>query len=144
MLAKTKNALLLGDDEGCFARALWSVRAFGGVLEHPEASHAWRYYGLERPVHSGGWTGEDRYGGRSCCVAQGKYGHRAQKLTWLYGVKINFKELNWGKTPGKARLDRGRTKPRIVTTVKNGTRLKANELEATPIKFRDLLIGLLE
>ena len=36
----------LGDDGGCFAAALASVRKWGGVLEHPEASHAWTTFGL--------------------------------------------------------------------------------------------------
>lgn len=44
----------LGDDGGCFEAALRSVRTFGGVLEHPEASHAWRFFGLLRPPKGGG------------------------------------------------------------------------------------------
>src|SRR5580658_9300822 len=60
----------LGDDGGCFASALKSVRRFGGVLEHPEGSHAFEYHGLVRPE----WR-------QGCCVAQGNYGHRARKLT---------------------------------------------------------------
>jgi hypothetical protein len=34
----TKNRKKLGDDKGCFAFALWYVRTYGGVIEHPEAS----------------------------------------------------------------------------------------------------------
>jgi hypothetical protein len=49
MLANTPKQKTLGDDDGCFASALASVRAFGGVLEHPEASHAWRRFGLVAP-----------------------------------------------------------------------------------------------
>lgn len=30
----------MGDDAGCFASALRSVRQFGGVIEHPAHSHA--------------------------------------------------------------------------------------------------------
>jgi hypothetical protein len=33
---------ILGDDNGCFESALYSVRMWGGVLEHPEGSHAFR------------------------------------------------------------------------------------------------------
>src|SRR5664279_3277496 len=44
-----------GDDGGCFASALASVRKWGGVLEHPEASHAFAHYGLAKPPKSGGW-----------------------------------------------------------------------------------------
>lgn len=38
-----------GDDNGCFASALASVRRWGGVLEHPEASAAWAAFGLAAP-----------------------------------------------------------------------------------------------
>ena len=38
-----------GDDGGCFAAALASVREWGGVLEHPEASSAWAAFGLAAP-----------------------------------------------------------------------------------------------
>src|SRR3990172_777390 len=39
----------LGDDDGCFEAALAAVRQWGGVLEHAEASHAWRAHGLTSP-----------------------------------------------------------------------------------------------
>ena len=96
----------MGDDEGCFAAALWSVRTFGGVIEHPEASHAWSWHGLPRPRRSGGWTQVDQFGGRSCCVEQGHYGHRARKATWLYAVGCGAPELTWGPSEGE-RLDSG-------------------------------------
>src|SRR3990167_6956528 len=38
-----------GDDGGCFAAALEAVRAYGGVLEHPEVSAAFATFGLRRP-----------------------------------------------------------------------------------------------
>ena len=38
---KTWPRLVKGDDKGCFASALASVRKWGGVLEHPEGSAAW-------------------------------------------------------------------------------------------------------
>lgn len=41
---------LRGDDEGCFAHSLWSVRTFGGVIEHPEASSAWLYFVGPKPA----------------------------------------------------------------------------------------------
>lgn len=128
MLHGTELQKLLGDDEGCFAHALWSVRTFGGVLEHPEASHAFKYFGLPIPKQSGGWTESDKYGGRSCCVAQGNYGHKAEKLTWLYGVNIDFKDLQWGRKPGTGVCQR----------------LSKRQRSLTPAPFRDLLISLVK
>lgn len=41
---------VLGDDNGCFASAYASVNRCGGVLEHPEASHAFfRRFGIPSP-----------------------------------------------------------------------------------------------
>lgn len=145
MLHGTNKQKILGDDNGCFAHALWSVRTFSGVLEHPEASHAFKFYGLPIPKRSGGWSDKDKYGGRSCCVAQGNYGHRAQKLTWLYGVNINFKELKWGLSPGKDLLNEGfHSKEERNRLIKTGRcqRLSKRQRTITPIEFRDLLIGL--
>ncbi len=42
----------IGDDDGCFASAISSVRTYGGVLEHPAASHAWSRFGLAAPPPS--------------------------------------------------------------------------------------------
>lgn len=42
-----------GDDGGCFAAALAAVRRWSGVLEHPEASHAWSAFGLNAPPRGG-------------------------------------------------------------------------------------------
>lgn len=140
MLHGTDKQKLLGDDEGCFAHALWSVRTFGGVLEHPEASHAWSFFGLPKPRQAGGWTLCDEYGGRACCVAQGYYGHRAQKLTWLYGVGIKFEDLKWGKCPGKERLDEGfHSKDERKQKTQSRKRLSSRENQETPIEFVSLL-----
>jgi hypothetical protein len=134
-----------GDDNGCFAFALKSVREFGGVLEHPEASHAFEHFGLPRPDWHGGWTPLDGFGGRSCCVAQGNYGHRARKMTWLYAVGTEYPELKWGPTPPMFRMDMGyhsaeERRSAIKTGV--GKLLSHNQRIATPIPFRDLLIQL--
>lgn len=145
MLHGTKKQLLLGDDNGCFSHALWATRTFGGVLEHPEASHAFKFYGLPIPKREGGWTSKDNYGGRSCCVSQGNYGHRAQKLTWLYGVNIDFKDLKWGLTPNKQRIGDGfHSKEERARLIKTGVcqRLSKRQRALTPIQFRDLLISM--
>jgi hypothetical protein len=82
-----------GDDGGCFAHALWTVRTFGGVIEHPEASSAWKWFGISPPMRSGGWRKADRFDGWTCCVEQGHYGHRARKATWLYAVRCDLLDL---------------------------------------------------
>jgi len=155
MLAKTKKRKLLGNDEGLFYHALWAVRTFGGVIEHPEASHAWPYFGLKKPPRSGGWIGADSYGGMTCCVAQGNYGHSAQKLTWLYGININLSDLRWGLCKNKTRLEQGfhskeeREKHKLLKekghTLKMGTwaTISKKERIETPERFRDLLISLI-
>ncbi len=70
-----------GNDGGCFAFALASVRKWGGVLEHPADSYAWAEYGLTKPT-SAGWmqTDEKEW---VCEVWQSAYGHKARKRTWL-------------------------------------------------------------
>ncbi len=75
----------VGDDGGCFESALRSVRAFGGVLEHPAESIAWRRFGLTRPMR-GAWSRSLLDEGWVTEVHQSAYGHRARKATWLYAV----------------------------------------------------------
>lgn len=67
----------VGDDGGCFASALASVRRWGGVLEHPAFTYAWPAFGLPRPPRRGWQRSID--GGWTCQVSQGAYGHRARK-----------------------------------------------------------------
>lgn len=97
-----------GDDGGCFTSALIAVRKYGGVLEHPEASHAWLWHELKKPPKKGGWIPADNFGGWTCCVEQGHYGHLAGKATWLYANKILLQELIRGPcTEKKIRLGPG-------------------------------------
>ncbi|MGA0312484.1 MAG: hypothetical protein ACO3N4_05380 [Ilumatobacteraceae bacterium] len=137
----------LGDDGGCFAHALDSVRRFGGVLEHPEASHAWRAFGLARPPYHGGWVQADDHGGWTCCVAQGHYGHRARKMTWLYAVRTERPELTWGPSVG-VRLDEGfhsreeRRAARDAAKRAPRQRLSKRECWATPPAFLDVLVAM--
>ena len=135
----------LGDDDGCFASALGSVRKWGGLIEHPEASHAFRHFNLPIPKFNGGWTKPDKFGGRSCCVAQGHYGHRAQKMTWLYLIGDKYPELKWGRSPGKTKIHLGyHSKEERARAIKTGVcqRLSKRQRLLTPIEFRDLLIYL--
>jgi hypothetical protein len=135
-----------GDDGGCFTAALASVRAWGGVLEHPAHSHAWFAHGRPWPAASGGWQ-RDIEGGWCCHVEQGWYGHPARKATWLYAVGGDLPELRWGE--GEQRLDwvlverRGYECARRMGMVSSlGGGGSAGKREATPPAFRDLLIGM--
>lgn len=136
---------LKGDDEGCFAHALWAVRTFGGVLEHPEASAAWSWFGLARPLRDGGWCRADEHGW-TCCVEQGHYGHRARKATWLYAVGFAPPSLQWGKAHDKEKLEPGfhskEERGAATDEQRRIKRLAAVERLATPIEFRDLLLGM--
>lgn len=134
-----------GDDNGCFASALDSVRRWGGVLEHPAASSAWLAFGLKTPPRAGGWVVADWHGGWTCCVDQGHYGHRAQKATWLYVVGCALPMLQWGKSASTVRLDEGfysaeERRRKIRTGVCQ--RLSKRERSETPIPFRDLLLSI--
>lgn len=135
----------LGDDGGCFAAALAAVRRWGGVIEHPEASHAWRRFGIPTPPREGGWIGT-LCGGWTCCVEQGHYGHRARKATWLYLHGAEPPPLTWGASAG-ARIDEGfhSTAERRVARAagaRPAKRLSGPERERTPIPFAELLIGM--
>lgn len=132
-----------GDDDGCFAAALAAVRRWGGGLEHPAGSAAWPAFGLIKPPRAGGWIVADWYGGWTCCVDQGHYGHRAQKATWLYAVGVTLPALIWGKSPRGVRLDDGfHSAEERRRKIRTGRcqRLSARQRSATPIPFRDLLL----
>lgn len=137
---------LKGDDGGCFAAALAAVRAWGGVLEHPEASAAWSAHDLIEPPRHGGWVVADWHGGWTCCIEQGNYGHRARKATWLYTCHVEPPSLTWGRAPGDfVRLDQGyHSVEERRRAIKTGAcqRLSAKQRRATPIPFRDLLISI--
>lgn len=123
-----RDNFLLGDDGGCFDRALWAVRTFRGLLEHPAHSRAWKWYGLPPPQSTGEWGDEDPFGGRTCAVSQGTYGHVAPKLTWLYAVLAVWPVLDWRVS-------------RVVGRVQNQSRKQRVQ---TPIEFRDLLLGIVD
>jgi len=137
----------LGDDKGCFASALWAVRTFGGVLEHPADSKAWRYFGLVEPQRGGGWIRTDDHGGSTCYVEQGHYGHFARKPTWLYAAGVELPELSWSL--GEQRLHPvaleryGYEKARRIGMVAMiGGKDKTKIRNATPPEFRDLLLSI--
>lgn len=136
----------LGDDGGCFAAAIAAVRRCGGVLEHPEASHAWAAFGLTKPPKRGGWIPAGDGIGHTCCVEQGHYGHAARKATWLYAVRTPLPELIWGPCEGRRRLEPGfhSAAERAAASVERRLvkRLNRAERVGTPPAFAELLISL--
>jgi hypothetical protein len=160
-LGLNHGKFVLGDDNGCFESALASVRKWGGVLEHPEGSAAWKHFGLHRPYHDGSWTPADWLDGHrgwTCCVEQGAYGHKARKRTWLYAHGVDVASLRWGRTKGEfgyiggmgfhSSEERARWKanPDSVPWAAERKRLlekypiSHSERAATPLEFRDILI----
>ncbi len=149
-IARTGERKVKGDDGGCFAAALASVREWGGVLEHPEGSHAWSHFGLHKPPRDGEWVVADRFGGWTCRVEQGQYGHYARKPTWLlvYGVAgAALPDLRWGRsepTFPQWALDRyglAKCKRAGELAFKGGGKDNHHRI-GTPPEFRDLLLGI--
>lgn len=137
----------MGDDGGCFAAALAAVRRWGGVLEHPADSHAWRVHDLKAPPRSGGWVAADFDGGWTCCVEQAHYGHPARKATWLYAIGTDLPSLTWGRAAQRlspiALARHGYEKARRSGVMAYfGGKNKAKLRAATPIPFRDLLLSI--
>lgn len=127
-LVEMRHGRKLGDDHGTFQAALEAVRKWGGVLEHPARSYAFQRFGLPSPTLNG-WS-QDLFGsGWVTEVCQGAYGHRAQKRTWLYYV---------GENPPH-RLDWRQPRSVVFGGVEH---MGHAERMATPVAFRDLLIGL--
>lgn len=136
----------LGDDGGCFFAALHAVRTWGGVLEHPADSKAWEWFGLATPSRRGGWHAADRWG-FTCYVEQGFYGHFSRKGTWLYASGVDLPDLRWGCAAQRqhpvALAKHGYEKARRIGMVAMiGGKRKKEIRDATPIPFRDLLLGM--
>jgi hypothetical protein len=125
-----------GNDGGCFAAALSALRQWGGVLEHPAFSDAWKAYGLPRPV-AGKWVQDGDLW--VCEVWQSAYGHKARKRTWLlYSGHAVPPEMDWSRPDGTHQIgfhdQRGpaRNKPTI----------SGKAASATPPAFRDALLSI--
>lgn len=132
---ETRYGHKVGDDGGCFRAALKAVRQFGGVLEHPANTAAWKAFGLVKPTR-GCWQSAP-CGGWVCQVAQSAYGHRARKRTWLYVVTARQpRDLDWSEPA-----------PTAVTSWLQKTsttlpRITKAEACRTPIAFRDMLLSI--
>jgi len=123
---------VINDDGGCFASALASVRAFGGVLEHPAETRAFKHHGIPEPI-TGGWQ-RTVDGEWVTEVDQAAYGHRARKRSWLLYAGAELPpQLRWKPTKGTHQIgwfDRQRPV------------MRKREALATPIEFRDILLSM--
>lgn len=139
-LVEARWGLRRGDDGGCFASALGSVRRWGGVLEHPAYSDAWEAHGISRPITGGRWVRADDFGW-TCYVEQHRYGHRAKKAAWLYVVSpLPLPELRWGILSDKRAQALVSWCGNRVASGEKRPRLTKRERSATPLEFRDLLL----
>lgn len=143
-LVEKVNGYKVGDDGGCFEAALFAVRRFGGVLEHPEASYAWQAFGLMRPKRRFGWLPADEQGGFTCAVDQGHYGHQARKATWLYAAHVRLPVLQTSRAAAGAYVTDGggRIKRRGGIPRPGAKRLSGSRAAKTPEPFRDLLLDI--
>lgn len=129
-------------DAGCMPFAVAAVRRWGGVLEQPAGSIAFRMFGMPHP-------GEfpDEHGGWSVEVQQVEWGHPARKRTWLYIVGPRFmipppplpgrRPTHWVSGGRKhSRKGRGGVVPPGIKVC------SARQRSATPPAFRDLLLGI--
>jgi len=123
--AKLGRRIGRGDDGGCFEAALRAVRTWGGVLEHPAESYAWKAHGLLRPMRS--WSrplfGDD---GWVIETDQSAYGFPTRKPTWLYYV---------GQEPPPDL----RVGPRLSRGCDS---LWSTQRSKTPPEFRDVLLAM--
>jgi hypothetical protein len=128
----------IGEDGGCFESALKAVRKYGGVLEHPAQTIAWKTYGLVKPTGTGWtkvskreWVGE---------VWQSDYGHKATKKTWLlYVGNKKPEDFLSTRTRGKYQVGGG-----VHTHNNKLPRLPQKETHLTPPAFAEYLIRLAE
>lgn len=135
----------LGADGGCFAAALASVRKWGGGIGAP--GRLARMGALQPEGAAAQRVGAaDIFGGFSCAVEQGHYGHKARKPTWLYACGVELPALVWGVSAAVASIDGSKNRRHRARGVRSpndtveclGKKARA----ATPLPFRDLLVSI--
>jgi hypothetical protein len=130
----------MGDDGGCFESALRAVNNYGGVLEHPANSFAWRHFQLDKPER-GFWRG--LFGSYVTEVDQGVYGHRARKRTWLYVVAPEIPpDLDWRIGESDTIVSGFTHQPKGEHVACEHRRIRPREASRTPERFRDALLDI--
>ncbi len=130
------------DSPALALRAIEQVRAFGGVLEHPQYSLLWKTVGLPKP---GEWL-PDEFGGSSIELSQCNWGHPARKMTWLYlvGVRAPIRFPPPREPTHWISGGRGREGKKAKTTpVPPGIKVcSAQQRRRTPVAFAEWLVSL--
>ncbi len=121
----------LGEERDLALFAVQQVRTWGGVLEHPAESSLWPRTGMPRPGKF-----PDYFDGYTIELDQWRFGHRAEKLTWLYIVGCEPDDLppipeREGKPTHCVRPTK--SYPRLPSITKP-------EREHTPIEFAKWLV----
>jgi len=140
--------LKVGQDEGMFESCLSNVRKYGGIIEHPSRTLAWKKFGIRTPPINGGWIEADNYGGYTCHIEQYWHGHLALKPTWLYACKVHcLPDLKWNMCVDDTQrnpvglIEHPTKEKRIKNTIDdNKIYLSGYEASKTPRAFRDILI----
>lgn len=110
------------DERNLAYHALACVRAYGGVLEHPNGGSFWKDALLPRPGEP-----PDQWG-YTILVNQCDWGHRALKPTLLYIVGVPYPLLPSRPPPGRSTVP--------------VERMWRGEREATPALFGDFLLAI--
>ncbi len=138
MLASVNEArwgAKIGDDGGCFAAALESVKRWGGVLEHPAYSLAWASFDLPRP-RTRAWQQSLLHPGWVTEVSQVAYGHSSRKRTWLYFVGDEPPMLDWSEPPHTSVVGAG------INSGESAGQPRDELSLHTPPTFRDVLLAM--
>lgn len=124
-------------DPTCGPAGVASVRAWGGVLEHPSDSGLFRACSMPRP-------GElpDSWGGRTYAVRQVAWGHGCIKPTWLYVVGVAARDVVAGIRFGGEPTHRLTNGPRGPSARTDLLRASAEVRRRTPPAFAAWLVDL--
>jgi hypothetical protein len=120
-----------GNDGGCFQSALASVRRWGGVLEHPAFSRAWKAFALPSPL---------RIGWQSTQIANEWVCEVWQVSVWPSGSKTNVAVLCIRIPPDGASLGstRGHTSDRFPWPARQGPE-QTDDLEEARKRYTDFI-----
>ena len=132
----TLKAFCTLQDPTCGPIAVEQVRRFGGVLEHPRGSSLWGECGMPKP---GGRTFLFRPDEFTIEVDQCRWGHKAQKITWLFFSGIDPRNMPPIPPPRKPTHVVG-PPPGYDPAEYAGRHLKKSERHITPPAFAQWLV----